>query len=98
MSRYGVDKVCWQIAMDDGRRDRFLENPAGYLIGYDDLITPDERRSLTEMDFVALYRMGTNPFLLIQWTARVHPNRGNPDFRKWYAESVAPYGRPDFAT
>ena len=96
MSRYGVDKVCWQIAMDDSLRDRFLENPAGHLDGYD--LTEDERRAFTEMDFVALYRAGTNPYLLSQWAARVLPERKNPDFREWYAGSIAPYGRPDFAT
>ena len=96
MSRYAVDKVCWQIALDDGPRDKFLENPAVHLDGYD--LTPEERQALSEMDFVTLYRMGTNPFLLSQWAARVLPNRQDPDFRERYAESIAPYGRPDFAT
>lgn len=96
MSRYAVNKVCYRIAHDYGERDRFLADPAAFLEGYD--LTEEEREAFIKGDFVTLYRMGTNPFLLQQWAARVLPNRNDPNFRYWYAEAVAPYGRPDYRT
>ncbi|HXG35349.1 MAG TPA: hypothetical protein VNL15_00095 [Dehalococcoidia bacterium] len=96
MSRYGVDKVCWHIAIDPSLGDKFLEDPKAFVEGYD--LSAEERQALIQMDFVALYKMGANPFLLSQWAGQVLPERKNPDFRDWYAASLAPYGRPDFAT
>jgi hypothetical protein len=96
VTKYAINKVCHSVAHDYDARDRFRADPAGFIKEFD--LSPEERDAFIKSDFVTLYAMGTNPFLLQQWAQRILPNGQEPNFRYWYAESIAKHGRPDYRT
>ncbi|HXG35393.1 MAG TPA: hypothetical protein VNL15_00320 [Dehalococcoidia bacterium] len=96
MSRYGMNKVFYEIVQSEDARERFLQAPEAFLIAYD--LSQEERQAILELDFVSLYRMGSHPFLLQTWLSRVSPRGRALAFTEEYTRAIEPYGRPDFAT
>ncbi len=62
MSVYGINKVCYQVQMDLGFRERMREDPAGALEGFP--LTDEEREAFLSGDVATLYRWGAHTFLL----------------------------------
>ena len=96
MSKYEVDKVCWQTSRDDKELDRYLADPAKFLEGCD--LSPTEREAILKHDFVTLYRLGAHPLLLQSWHRIVDKAAESPNYVEMWAQAVTPYGRPDFST
>ena len=95
MSRYLVDKILRQLNMDEGARQHFQANPAGFLSAYE--LAEAERAALLARDCPALYALGAHPFLvfgLLAAGAAGDPRQVVAD----YVEAIAPYGDVDFAT
>jgi protocatechuate 4,5-dioxygenase alpha chain len=95
MSRYGVLKAMREVIQDEQAYERFKSDPQEFLAGHD--LTDEERDALARVDYPELYRVGTHPFLLSNWTIRVWPG-DRKALHAEYRQRIAPYGYPDFET
>ena len=100
MSRYALDKILWQLAHQEDRElfERYLADPGSVLAGRD--LSDEECKALTNFDIGELYRMGVQPFLLLDWSRLVAKSHGEAAdaFNQRYIKAVTPHGCPDFAT
>ena len=65
MSLYQVQKLMFNIHNDLGLRGQFLSEASTVMAGYK--LADNERQALLDKDMGALYRMGVNPWLLLQY-------------------------------
>lgn len=65
MSLYQVQKLLFNIHNDLTLRAQFISDGATVMAGYK--LADFERRALSDKDMGALYRMGVNPWLLLQY-------------------------------
>lgn len=65
MSLYQVQKLIYQIHNQLDLRARFNADPAAVIAEFK--LMEDEKRALLDKDMGALFRMGVNPWLLLQY-------------------------------
>jgi Aromatic-ring-opening dioxygenase LigAB, LigA subunit len=65
MSLYQVQKLLFNIHNDLRARNDYAAAPDAVLAGYK--LTEQEAAALRDKDMRALYRMGVNPWLLLQY-------------------------------
>lgn len=95
MSKYQVDKIMREVILDPKVTSAFKVDTAKFLENRD--LTEEERKSLIDVDYATLYRLGAHPFLLNGFTRLVWKGDKaalNAEYRK----NIAPFGYPDFAT
>ncbi len=65
MSLYQTQKLLFNLHNDFSLRAKYKSDPQTVLTEYK--VTDGEARALLEKDIRALYRMGVNPWLLLQY-------------------------------
>ncbi len=65
MSLYQVQKLLFKVHNDLKLRGQFTADPSAIMADYS--LTAEEERSLLGKDMRTLYRMGVNPWLLLQY-------------------------------
>jgi hypothetical protein len=115
VSRYLVDKFLYRVDRNESEHEAYSSDPRRFVSTWETTVGPEvtesettsthgftteERRALEEHDYITLYRLGANPFLL--WTMMLPIlQRREPDERKVareYRDAIKPYGRPDNRT
>lgn len=96
MSRFGVNETLREMLTHDGRLERYLADPAGFLAGRD--LTEAEAAGLLTRDFGALYALGVHHYPLFQWARLLGTHEGRADWSPAYFAAVAPHGHPDVMT
>ena len=62
MSVYQVNKACYDLKKEENRA-AFRADPEAYLARYD--LTPEELRAFREEDYLGLFEMGCNIYVLV---------------------------------
>ncbi len=102
-----MDKFLYRVDSGEETLEAYARDPERFVARWAEAETTsghrfsdEERRALAERDYVALYRMGANPFLL--WTLMLPIlQRETPDamaVARIYREKIKPFGRPDCRT
>jgi hypothetical protein len=62
MSLYQLQKLLYQVNRDPAQRERYRQDPAAFLKGYE--LTEREAAAVSKVDVRALYTLGVHPLLL----------------------------------
>ena len=62
MSVYQMNKACYDLKREDNRA-AFRADPAGYFDRYD--LSAEERRAFAEEDYLTLFELGCNIYVLV---------------------------------
>lgn len=62
MSVYGMNKACYDLKREENRA-AFRQDTAAYLNRYD--LTETERQAFDEEDYLGLYELGCNIYVLV---------------------------------
>lgn len=73
MSRNVLERVLWQLSVERPAKDRFREDPEGFLSRFD--LTDEERRMVLEFDVKSLQEVGVNSMLTMGFWQEMAPNR-----------------------
>ena len=66
MSLYQLQKLIYQVNRDEAQRERYRQNPAEFIKGYD--LTEQEAAAALNVDVRALYTLGVHSLLLRPFT------------------------------
>lgn len=66
MSLYQLQKLIYHINRDETQRERYRQNPAAFIRGYD--LTEQEAGAALKVDVRALYLLGVHSLLLRPFT------------------------------
>ncbi len=66
MSLYQLQKLIYHINRDEAQRERYRQNPAEFIKGYD--LTEQEAAAALNVDVRALYTLGVHSLLLRPFT------------------------------
>jgi len=78
MSLYQLQKLIYHINRDEAQRERYRQNPAEFIKGYD--LTEQEAAAALNVDVRALYTLGVHSLLLRPFTL-IH-KVSNEDYAK----------------
>ena len=77
-------------------KEAFLADAAAFLGTFE--LEPAESRALLERDFIALYKIGAHPFLLVTFIGSITPPDQRAAQMAEYQKSLVGLGYPDYST
>lgn len=80
MSRNLMEKVLWQLCVERASKDRFRQDPAGFLQRF--ALNEEESAMILEFDVAGLQAAGVSPMLTMGYWQELSPQRDMATYKR----------------